>query len=344
MKTVRVLCVDDSALMRQMLSSILSEDPQIEVVGTAPDPLVARERIKRLNPDVITLDVEMPKMDGITFLERLMRLRPTPVVMVSTLTEKGAKVALRALSLGAVDVIAKPQDDLTRSFPELADELRTKVKAAAQARLRTLQRPKDKPSAKALATTTPNSTPATVIAIGASTGGTEATREVLAAFPSTSPPVVIAQHIPPNFSQPYAARLDETCGLSVAEGKDGERLLTGHAYVAPGNFHMRVVKDKQGFSLRLSSEERVNRHRPSVDVLFSSVADAVGKRAKAVLLTGMGDDGARGLLEIYQTGAPTVAQDEASSVVWGMPGSAVRLGAAKTVLPLNEIADWVFGG
>lgn len=347
MSKIRVLCVDDSALMRRLLTSILEQDPEIEVVGTAPDPLAARDRIKKLNPDVITLDVEMPKMDGITFLERLMRLRPMPVVMVSTLTAKGAEVALRAMELGAVDVVGKPRDDLTRALPELSEELVSKVKTAAKARVRggtsTAERAKAKPSVIRSAGASPGvGTGPTVIAIGASTGGTEATRAVLERFPPSSPPVVIAQHIPPSFSGPYAARLNEASSLTVTEGQDGMVLQPGHAYVAPGDFHMTVVRGSPSFVLKISQTERVNRHRPSVDVLFDSVAKLVGRQAKAVLLTGMGDDGARGLRKLYDTGASTVVQDEATSVVWGMPGSAVRMGATENILPLDQIAGWVF--
>lgn len=364
-KPIRVVCVDDSALMRKLLSSILDRDPGIEVVGTAPDPLVARERIKKLDPDVITLDVEMPKMDGISFLEKLMRLRPTPVVMVSTLTEKGAQVSLRALELGAVDVVAKPKENLGDTLPEVAEELITKVKTAALAKIRPLRAPppartrsapdRAEGSASGRATRVPVRPPtrssdrsgspgsvAEVVAVGSSTGGTEAVRVMLTDFPTDGPPVVIAQHIPASFSAPFAARLNQNTPLRVVEAEEGQLLRSGYAYVAPGDHHLRVKRGARGLVACLDRSEKVNRHRPSCDVLLDSVAEAAGSRALGIILTGMGDDGARGLLAMRRAGASTVAQDEATSVVWGMPGAAVKLGAAAEVLPLERIAAWVF--
>lgn len=368
-RPVKVLCVDDSALMRKMLTTILSRDPDIEVVGVAPDPLIARERIKRLEPDVLTLDIEMPKMDGLTFLEKLMRLRPMPVVMVSSLTERGAEASLRALELGAVDVVAKPKEDLSRAFPELADALVRTVKGAATARVRATRgagsasgsagrspgrtgreapAPKGRPSHPR-----PSGLPASghdprsttrpermvgIIAVGASTGGTEAIREVLSELPAEAPPVVIAQHIPPSFSGPFARRLDTYTALSVAEAEHGVWLEPGRAYVAPGDRHLLVERSGGRYRARLSDAPRVNRHRPSVDVLFGSVAEHAGPSAVGILLTGMGDDGARGLFTMREAGAFTIAQDELTSVVWGMPGEAVRLGAAWEVLPLWQVA------
>jgi two-component system, chemotaxis family, protein-glutamate methylesterase/glutaminase len=333
---IRVLVVDDSALMRRLLTEILATDPAIEVVGTAGDPFVARDKIKALAPDVLTLDIEMPRMDGLTFLGNLMRLRPMPVVMISSLTEKGAEVTLQALELGAVDVVAKPQLDLSRGMVEQAAEIIVKVKAAAQARPRARVAPVAqlaKGSASGLRTTD------RVIAIGASTGGTEAVAQVLAALPADAPGVVIAQHIPPEFSRRFAERLDRTTPLTVCEARDGDPILVGHAYVAPGQRHLRVERSGARYLCRVGDDEPVNRHRPSVDVLFESVAHSVGANAIGVLLTGMGADGAAHLGTLRRRGAPTIAQDRETSVVWGMPGEAVKRGAADEVLPIERIAD-----
>ncbi len=338
--TTRVLIVDDSALVRKVMTEILSSDPGIEVVGAASDPLDARNLIKELNPDVLTLDVEMPRMDGITFLGNLMRLRPMPVVMVSSLTERGADVTLTALELGAVDFVTKPKLDVAHGLQEYADEITAKVKAAARARPRVAA---DGPRPGA-AVTAPKAVMTRVratdrlLAIGASTGGTEAIREVLEAMPPDAPPTVITQHIPEAFSKPFADRLDRYSAMRVCEATDGQQILPGHAYVAPGNRHLRVKRDGARFICKLDNGDPVNRHKPSVDVLFESVAQQVGVNAVAVLLTGMGADGAKGMRQILDAGAPTIAQDEATSVVWGMPGEAVKLGAAKEVLPLSKIA------
>ena len=344
--TVRALVVDDSALVRRLLSEILSRDPEIEVLGTAQDPYVARDKIKELTPDVITLDVEMPRMDGLTFLENLMRLRPMPVLMVSSLTEAGAEVTLQALELGAVDFVTKPKLDVAHGLEEYAGELIAKVKAAARARPRVGgARPLDVPArldADAVlakrALRASYRTTDRLIAVGASTGGTEAIREVLQRMPADAPAVVIAQHIPAAFSRPFAERMNRASAMSVAEAVDGQPIVAGCAYVAPGDHHLLVERDGGHFRCRLSKGPPVNRHRPSVDVLFRSVAQAAGGNAVGALLTGMGDDGARGLKEMREAGAPTLAQDEASSVVWGMPGAAVKLGAAAQVLPLSQIA------
>jgi two-component system chemotaxis response regulator CheB len=336
--TIRVLVVDDSALMRRLLSEILATDPEIEVVGTAGDPFAARDRIKQLLPDVLTLDIEMPRMDGLTFLGNLMRLRPMPVVMISSLTERGADVSLQALELGAVDVVAKPQLDLSRGMIDQAAEIITKVKAAASARPRArvaVAPVLAKGSAPGLRTTD------RVIAIGASTGGTEAVAQVLAALPADAPGVVIAQHIPPEFSRRFAERLDSTTRLTVSEARDGDPILVGHAYVAPGQRHLRVERSGARYVCRVGDDEPVNRHRPSVDVLFASVADSAGANAIGVLLTGMGADGAHHLGTLRERGAPTIAQDRETSVVWGMPGEAVKRGAAGEVLALERIAERV---
>lgn len=346
---IRLLIVDDSALVRKLLSEMLGKDRGIEVVGAAADPFAARERIKQLNPDVITLDVEMPRMDGITFLENLMRLRPMPVVMVSSLTQRGADVTLRALELGAIDFVAKPKVDVAGSLAEYADELIAKVKMAAGARVNprgSAPRPAPQqidprrnadailPAAtgrRVLRTTD------RIVAIGASTGGTEAIRELLAGLPADAPAIVISQHIPAAFSRPFAERLHRCSAMSVCEAQDGQYILPGHAYIAPGDRHLLVERDGARYRCRLSDGPHVNRHRPSVDVMFRSVAQNVGLNAIGVILTGMGDDGARGMKEMLDAGAHTVAQDEASSVVWGMPGAAVKLGAAEQVMPLHRI-------
>lgn len=337
--TIRVLIVDDSALVRQLLTEILSRDPELKVVGTAQDPYEARARIKELLPDVLTLDVEMPRMDGLTFLENLMRLRPMPVLMVSSLTEASADVTLQALELGAVDYVTKPRLDIARGLNAYADALVAKLKAVAASR------PHPIPAAAAAQGRPPKAahrafrTTDRIIAIGASTGGTEAVREVLQALPADSPAVVVAQHIPAAFSQPFAQRLDRHSAMSVAEARDGQPIVTGCVYIAPGDRHLCVQRDGAHFRCRISEDEPVNHHRPSVDVLFRSVARAAGANAVGAILTGMGDDGAQGLLEMRLAGAPTFAQDEASSVVWGMPGSAVRLGAVDQVVPLARIAE-----
>lgn len=334
---VRVLIVDDSALVRQVLSEILSQDPGIEVVGTASDPLIARDKIKQLEPDVLTLDVEMPRMDGLTFLQNLMRLRPMPVVMVSSLTEAGAQVTLDALALGAVDFVTKPKLDVERGLNHYASELCERVRNAARARVARLL-----PTAAAAplqATPIKYRTTDRLIAIGASTGGTEAIRAILELMPADAPATVITQHIPAAFSRPFAERLDRHSKMTVVQAEDDMPLLAGHAYVAPGGLHLRVQRSGARWRCRLGEDDPVRRHRPSVDALFESVAQAAGANASAALLTGMGDDGARGLLALRKAGAATMVQDEASSVVWGMPGAAYTLGAAQQVLPLAEIAS-----
>ncbi len=348
MKKIRVLVVDDSALIRKLLTELLSSDSAIEVVGAANDPIMAREKIKELSPDVITLDVEMPKMDGITFLRNLMRLHPMPVVMVSTLTEKGAEVTLDALELGAIDFITKPKLNVVESLAEYKDELVAKVKMAAGAKVRALS---DRGEARAVEPKLsadaviekqvgrkPLHTTDKIIAIGASTGGTEAIREVLQHMPVTSPGIVITQHIPEAFSASFAKRMNSISPLTVFEAEDGQQILQGHAYIAPGHSHLLVERSGAKYFCRLSDGPPVNRHRPSVDVLFRSVAQNVGPNAIAVILTGMGDDGARGMKEMKEAGSPTIAQDAKTSVVWGMPGEAVKLGVVDTELPLEKIA------
>lgn len=342
----RVLIVDDSAVVRQILSEILASDPGIEVVGTAADPLLAREKIKRLAPDVITLDVEMPRMDGLAFLENLMRLHPLPVVMISSLTERGADTTLQALALGAVDFVSKPKLDVTRGLQGYADEIIEKVKAAARSRVRALVRspvvPKvtlASPGAASAPRPSQFRTTDRLIAIGASVGGTEALRVVLEGLPADAPAVVITQHLPATFSTAFAERLDRHSAMAVREAGDGEAVLPGHAYLPPGGKHLRVIRDGARWRCRIDDGPPVNRHKPAVDVLFQSVAQSAGANAIGVILTGMGDDGARGLLQLRQAGAPTLVQDEATSVVWGMPGAAFKLGAAEEQLPLEKIAE-----
>jgi two-component system chemotaxis response regulator CheB len=347
MGKIRVITVDDSALMRQVLAQLLSKDPDIEVVGSAPDPYIAREKIKALNPDVITLDVEMPKMDGLTFLEKLMRGRPMPVVMVSSLTEAGCQTTLRALELGAVDFITKPKIDLREAMEDLADDLIAKVKAAAVAKIRGTA-----PAANGTAqATTPRvvthlssamiKTTDTIIAIGSSTGGTEAVKEVLEVLPPNTPPILITQHMPERFTKTWADRMNQLCRISVKEAEDGDSVLPGHALVAPGSYHMSLVRSGARYSVRITQDPPVNRHRPSVDVLFDSVAQYAGANAVGVILTGMGGDGAKGMLAMKQAGAYTIAQDEASCVVFGMPKEAIKLGGVDKILPLGDIAGAV---
>ncbi len=334
---IRVLIVDDSALMRQMLSSLLGSDPAIEVVGTAPDPLVAREKIKALNPDVVTLDVEMPRMDGLAFLEKLMTLRPMPVVMVSSLTERGAEVTLRALELGAVDVFCKPGDadgGLLAHGAELID----KVKAAALARVRPLGG--TKPAApRSLAVTTLYRSTERLVAIGSSTGGVEALRDIILALPPDAPPIVITQHIPPRFSTSFAQRLDSLAAVRVKEAADGERIVSGHAFIAPGDRHLAVRRSGASLVTHVYDGPLVGGHKPSVNVLFHSVAEACGAKAVGVILTGMGRDGADGLLAMRLAGAATLGQDESSCVVYGMPKAARESGAVERELPLSRLAD-----
>jgi two-component system, chemotaxis family, protein-glutamate methylesterase/glutaminase len=346
-RRIRVLIVDDSALVRSLLTDILRSDPGIEVVGVAGDAHVAREKIKLLNPDVLTLDVEMPKMDGITFLKNLMRLRPMPVVMVSSLTERGADVTLDALAIGAVDYLSKPKIDLAATLKDYSEELIEKIRTAARASVRALDPQRAaaaRPSLSADAVLPRAAKPGylrttdRIIAIGASTGGTEAIKEVLTRMPPDAPGIVIAQHIPKAFSTPFARRMNDCCQLTVYEAEDGQHLLAGHAYIAPGDRHLLVVRDGARYVLRLDDGLPVNRHKPSVDVLFRSVAQNAGANAIGVILTGMGKDGARGLKEMLDSGSRTIAQDEASSVVWGMPGEAVSLGAAQHVLGLESLA------
>ena len=345
---IKVLCVDDSALIRSVMTEIINSQSDMTVVGTAADPLVARELIKATNPDVLTLDVEMPRMDGLEFLEKLMRLRPMPVLMVSSLTERGSEIALTALELGAVDFVTKPKLGVRDGLLNYTELIATKIRAAASARLLPLRRATaaagksapgaaPAPAAEALLRSPLLSTEKLII-IGASTGGTEAIRDVLQPLPSDCPAVLIAQHMPPGFTRSFAQRLDGLCRITVKEAEHGERVLPGYAYIAPGGFHLSLGRSGANYVAHLDQEPPVNRHRPSIDVLFDSVARHAGKNAIGVILTGMGRDGAEGLLHMRQAGAYTLAQDEASCVVFGMPREAIALGAAHEVAPLAEMS------
>jgi two-component system chemotaxis response regulator CheB len=341
---IKVLIVDDSALIRSVMSEIIGSQPDMEVVGVAPDPLVARELIKQTNPHVLTLDVEMPKMDGLDFLEKLMRLRPMPVVMVSSLTERGSEITMRALELGAVDFVTKPKISIQSGMREYTELISDKIRAAAKARIkpRTLHG-NDKPASALPALRNPLTSSEKLIIIGASTGGTEAIREFLMQMPSDCPGILIAQHMPEGFTTSFARRLDSLCKISVREAAGDERVLPGHAYIAPGHSHLLLARSGANYVTRIEQTEPVNRHRPSVDVLFRSAAQAAGKNAVGVILTGMGKDGAAGMLEMKTAGSHNFAQDEASCVVFGMPREAIALGAAHEVGALTDLPGMVLG-
>ncbi len=344
---IGVLIVDDSALVRRLLTELLSGEPSIEVLGTAGDAYAAREKIKALNPDVLTLDVEMPKMDGVNFLRNLMRLRPMPVIMVSSLTDHGASITLDALAAGAVDYLPKPKIDVAATIGDYRDLLIAKIKMAAKSRPRPLLASLEVPKRHGVESVLPKRAPRPfrttdrIIAVGASTGGTEAIKEVLMGFEPDTPGVMIAQHIPKAFSTPFAKRMNDCCRMTVCEAEDGQQVLPGHVYIAPGDRHLMLLRDGARYICSLDDGTPVNRHKPSVDVLFRSVAQQAGSNAIGVILTGMGQDGAVGLKEMREAGAYTLAQDEASSVVWGMPGQAVAMHAAIEVLPLDEISGAV---
>jgi two-component system chemotaxis response regulator CheB len=345
MKKIRVLIIDDSALIRKVLTEIINIHHDMEAIGAAPDPLVAREMIRALDPDVLTLDVEMPKMDGLDFLEKLMRLRPMPVVMVSTLTERGSEVTFRALELGAVDFIAKPKLDLVAGMREYGNEIADKIRAAMGARVKRhaplAVAPKH--SADIVLPAIANRVASTekLIIVGASTGGTEAIKEFLIRLPPDCPGVLVTQHMPEAFTKSFADRLNSLCRISVKEAQNAERVLPGHAYVAPGHSHLLLKRSGANYMTELSQAEPVNRHRPSVDVLFRSAANYAGKNAIGVILTGMGKDGAAGMLEMRGAGAYNFAQDEATCVVFGMPKEAIALGGVDEVIPLQDMAKRV---
>lgn len=338
MTPIRVFVIDDSALIRGLLGDILRSDPEIDVVGTAANPVAAWPSIKASNPDVLTLDVEMPRMDGLTFLERLMTVHPMPVVMVSSLTERGCATTLRALEAGAIDFVAKPKIDVQAGTIALAEEIIAKVKAAARARVR---RPHPQPVTRRVVPSSPrllSEVSHRLIAFGASTGGTEALRVVLGAMPAGSPAIVVVQHMPPQFTRAFANRLNDVCEIEVREAVDGDRVVPGLALVAPGGYHMRVRRSGAEYRIVITDEAPVNRHRPSVDVLFDTCAAAAGQHAIGVILTGMGNDGAQGMRRMHDAGAYTIGQDEATSVVYGMPKEAMLAGAVDRQLPLESIA------
>ncbi|OPY58571.1 MAG: Chemotaxis response regulator protein-glutamate methylesterase [Pelotomaculum sp. PtaU1.Bin035] len=344
MRKIKVLIIDDSALVRDILARGLVMDPEIEVVGTASDPYVARDKIVRLKPDVLTLDVEMPKMDGVEFLRRLMPQYPLPVVMVSALTKKGAVITLAALDAGAVEVVAKPSADIARGLNSMLGELRAKVKIAANTNVSAWKVNKKSPSrlvraeGQALAESTDK-----VVAIGASTGGTQAIRRILESFPSTMPGVVVVQHMPVGFTRHFAESLNEICAMEVMEAKTGDRVLPGRVLIAPGDCHMRVRRSGGVYLVNCQPGENVCGHCPSVEVLFQSVAKYVGANAVGVMLTGMGSDGADGMVAMRRAGARTIAQDEATSVVFGMPKVAYERGGVDFLLPLNKISNTICG-
>ena len=344
MAKTKVVVVDDSALVRSILTEIINRQTDMECIGAAADPLLAREMIRNLNPDVITLDVEMPRMDGLDFLSRLMRLRPMPVVMVSTLTERGAEVTLKALELGAVDFVAKPKIGVADGIRQLAQDITDKIRIAAKAHIRRAP-PPPAPGTAAPAPAKPvtmaslgRASTEKIIFIGASTGGTEATKDVLVNLPADSPAVVITQHMPPGFTKSYAARLDGLCKIRVKEAQDGERILPGHGYIAPGGLHLTVERSGANYIARVQDGDPINRHKPSVEALFLSAAKVVGQNAIGIMLTGMGADGAKAMKVMKDAGSYNYCQDEASCVVFGMPREAIAAGAADEVLPLNQIA------
>lgn len=335
MPKIRVLCVDDSSMIRSILKEIINAQPDMEVVAVAPDPIVARDLIKQHDPDILTLDVEMPRMDGLDFLSRLMRLRPMPVLMISSLTQAGSEVTLRALELGAVDFIAKPQVGIRNGLIEYADILVEKIREASKARPRQSKPQTQRPTPLSA----PLITSEKLVIIGSSTGGTEALRVVLEKLPANSPAIMIAQHMPGGFTKSFAERLDRLCNITVKEAEDNERILPGHAYIAPGTSHLKLAKSGANYIARLDDGDPVNRHRPSVDVLFRSAAQVAGKNAIGALLTGMGKDGAQGLLEMRKAGSHTFAQDEETCVVFGMPKEGIALGGACEVVSIHDMSE-----
>ncbi|MBL4666808.1 MAG: chemotaxis response regulator protein-glutamate methylesterase [Sneathiella sp.] len=339
-KKIKVLIVDDSALIRQILTAMLSSDPGIEVVGAAPDPVTARQMIRTLNPDVLTLDIEMPKMDGIEFLEKIMALRPMPVVMISSLTQQGAEVALRALEIGAVDYIAKPTSDVKIGLKGKAAEVISKVKTAARAKVST--RANKSPASQSDISYSNYKSTEQVILIGASTGGVEALREIIISLPSNSPAVLVTQHMPATFTSSFANRLDGISKVTVAEACPNQRVLPGHVYIAPGGRHLELARSGANYICHIHDNDPVSGHKPSVNVLFESAAKVAGSNAIGVILTGMGKDGAEGLLSMRQAGAHTIGQDEASCVVYGMPKAAFELGAVNQQYPISVMASAIF--
>ena len=339
-KKIKVLIVDDSALIRTLLTKILNSSAEIEVIGTAPDPLIARDKIKKLNPDVLTLDIEMPKMDGLTFLEKLMRLHPMPVVMISSLTEKGAASTLKAMELGAVDFVAKPKTDLSNTFTAYASEIIAKIKMAANAHVQAYELSKIKQQQAQPKFPTVKK-PVKIIAIGSSTGGTEAIKEIVRALPATTPPIVVSQHLPAAFSHSFAKHVDEVTAMHAFIALDFQPIEPGNIYIAPGDKHLEIIRQGAEYICRLKDGPEINHHKPSVEVMFESIANNVGPMAIGIMLTGMGADGARAMKLMRDNGACNIVQDEDSSVVWGMAGEAYKLGAAEYVLSLSNIASQI---
>jgi len=337
----KVLVVDDSALIRRLLTELINRQSDMVAVGAAADPYAAREMIRLHDPDVLTLDVEMPRMDGLEFLEKLMRLHPMPVVMVSTMTEKGAEVSLRALELGAVECVAKPKLDVARGLEAACADIADKIRMAAAARIRPRGAAAAAHAPRALAAYGAGTGTEKLFIIGASTGGTEAIKNVLLPLPPDAPGVLITQHMPAGFTRSFAQRLDSLCRIRVKEAEDGERVLPGHAYIAPGDRHLLVRRNGANYVTALSDAPPVNRHRPSVELLFRSAAECVGANAVGIMLTGMGKDGAVAMLEMKHAGAVNIAQDEATCVVFGMPKEAIAAGAVDEVLPVGAIAERV---
>jgi len=340
-RKINVLIIDDSALIRSVLKEVINSFPDLAVVGAAANPLQAREMIKTVNPDVLTLDVEMPEMDGLTFLEKLMRLRPMPVLMISSLTERGSDAALRALELGAVDFLPKPRLGIVEGIQEYADEIAQKIRVAYGTKIRSRNQEGHSALAALPALGNRISTSEKIIAVGSSTGGTEAIKEFLIRMPPDSPGILIAQHMPKAFTKSFANRLDTLCKIKVVEAEGDERVLPGHAFIAPGNSHLLLKRSGANYMTELSQSAPVNHHRPSVEVLFRSVAQYAGKNAIGVMLTGMGKDGAIGMLEMRQAGAYNLAQDEATCVVFGMPREAIAIGAVDEVVPIYEMTQRV---
>ncbi len=345
MKKVKVLIVDDSALVRKILKDGLSTDPEIEVIGAARDPYQARDVLVLKRPDVITLDVEMPKMDGVSFLRKFMPVYPTPTIMVSSLTERGKKITIEALEAGAVDIVTKPRTGISDDLPRMLEEIRQKVKAAAKVNVSAFARQRKAAPVRAIrAPGALDESTDKVIAIGASTGGTEALARILPAFPRTSPGIVMVQHMPEGFTRSFAERLDGLCEMKVKEAQDNDRVLPGLCLLAPGGSrHMRLQRSGGQYRIRLTEGEKVSGHRPSVDALFTSVALNAGKNSAAALLTGMGKDGAQGLLEIRRAGGRTVAQDEESCIVFGMPKAGWENGGAEELVPLHQVPGILLG-
>jgi two-component system, chemotaxis family, protein-glutamate methylesterase/glutaminase len=343
MSRISVLIVDDSAVVRQVLTQLLGDDPAIEVIAAVADPLFAIERMKVRWPDVIVLDVEMPRMDGITFLRKIMDEKPTPVVICSTLTERGAETTMQALSAGAVEIVTKPKIGLKTFLQDSAQELIHAVKAAAQAKMKRAARVAASPAGARAPVAPPQAAPVSIktteriVAIGTSTGGTQALEAVLTQLARVSPGIVIVQHMPEKFTAAFANRLNSLCEIEVREAANGDRVIPGRALIAPGGRHMQLKRSGAQYHVDVIDGPPVNRHRPSVDVLFRSVAKAAGRNALGIIMTGMGDDGARGLREMHDQGARTIAQDEDSCVVYGMPKEAVKLGAADDIMSLSRI-------